>query len=110
MYTYAYAGSSGYAPTSYVCVHVCVYLSFTDAYPDTDGSICTCICSFEWISSHLRSAKYKLWRHLPDDVFRGPDGRYLVQTLNPKPYLNCIQAKPQPLNPTTCSAALMAGI
>jgi hypothetical protein len=26
---------------------------------------------FEWISTHLRSAKFFLWRRLPDEVFRG---------------------------------------
>ena len=37
---------------------------------------------FEWISTHLRSAKYRLWKRLPDEALRNEDGEYLEMTVD----------------------------
>ncbi|EKX54450.1 hypothetical protein GUITHDRAFT_99929 [Guillardia theta CCMP2712] len=37
---------------------------------------------FEWISTHLRTVKFKVWRNLREEDFRGPEGRFLDMTVD----------------------------
>jgi hypothetical protein len=62
----------------YIYIHIYIYMIYIYIYityiytlisPDVVRN--SKYRRFEWISTHLRSAKFFLWRHLPDEVFRG---------------------------------------
>jgi len=72
-----------YTENPELLVTYCSWVSYPDAKqptncrPYTKDDFSTTLRHKDWRGTHLRTLKYKVWKHIKDDAFRNHNGEYL---------------------------------